>query len=645
MLKLRIREKITGLLVCYFIVALVAIGSTLYVSRQMEGAAAAINDAGRERMRSYRIAYLLAQQVRHPSFELRRDIEHEITLFENTLIELENGNPQRPLFLTKEPAVKAQMAHLSSAWHNSMKPRIQGVLEARRASDQEKRLADYRPAVEEFVNGINELVSMEEKSNAEATTMLRSIQIALVIVALLGTILLDYIFSLLLVRPLQKLSEGLSSMGKGEFGARLPMAGNDELSQLAQGFNQMAEKLQNIYATLEQRVASKTRSVELKNRELGTLYEIATFLNSATASEPLCSSVLDRMVTLFGANGGVVRLTDPKGEQLQLVAARGVSESFRADEAYLAVGTCVCGEVARDGIAVSSDFTLPSTPPLLQACSKDGFRAVAAIPIRSSQRILGMLNLFFDSLRILPPAEVRLLESVGLHLGIAIENQRLVAREREMAVSEERNLLAQELHDSIAQSLAFLNIQVQLLHDDLSQGEIPGAMLILEQIREGVQESYDDVRELLVHFRTRLDHADLEAAIVRALEKFEEQTGIRTHFERHGPNPDMPPEHALQLMHILQESLSNIRKHSGATQVDVKLDTDGQCSLQVQDNGKGFDDRQNFGNTHVGIRIMRERAHRFGGQLSIESRPNQGTLVRLAWTSTSQQSSEQLSPV
>lgn len=643
MFKFRIREKITGLLVFYFILAVIAISSTLFVSWRLEGGAAAINDAGRERMRSYRIAFLLGQQVQRPSAELRHDVEEEIRLFENTLIELEHGNPQRPLFLPKDPTVNAQMLHLKGTWHTGIKPRIQRILDASQQTAQYSALAEYRPALENFVGDINELVAMVEKNNAHATTMLRSIQIALVIVALLGTILLDYIFSLMLVRPVQKLNEGLQRMGKADFSVRLPVISNDELGELAKGFNQMAERLQDIYATLEQRVAEKTRSIEVKNRELGTLYEVAAFLNSTTAAEPLCNSVLDKMITLIGASGGVARLTDPKGEQLQVVAARGVSDSFLADETYLAVGTCVCGEVARDGIAVSTDFTLPSTPPLLHACSKDGFRAVAAIPIRSNQRILGMLNLFFDTVRILPPSEVRLLESVGLHLGIAIENQRLVAREREMAVSEERNLLAQELHDSIAQSLAFLNIQVQLLQDDLSREKVADAMLILEQIREGVQESYDDVRELLVHFRTRLEHADLEGAIASALEKFEGQVGISTSFERHGPNPDLPPEHVLQVLHILQESLSNIRKHSGATRVDVRLETDGKCRLSVQDNGKGFDIGKNAGDTHVGIRIMRERAHRFGGQLTIASPPGNGTLVSLTWTQLSQLSTEQRS--
>jgi two-component system nitrate/nitrite sensor histidine kinase NarX len=626
---LKLQEKITGLLVFYFLVALVAISSTLYVSWRLEGGAAAINDAGSERMRSYHIAFLLGRQVQQPSSELRRDIEAEVAQFEKILSDLDRGDPRRPLSLPKDKEVRAQMGKLHQIWQDDIKPRVRRILDAPQRAEQERMLAEYRPVVESFVGNVNDLVEMVETSNARATMLLRTFQIGLVSLALIGTVLLMNLFSLMVVRPVNRLREGLQRMGKADFGVRLKVANRDEFGELAEGFNQMADQLQDLYATLEQRVEEKSRSLELKNRELAALYDVAAFLNSSTATEPLCGIVLDKLSTLIGARDGVVRLVDTKGEQLQIVASRGVSKSFLAEETCLAVGDCLCGTVARDGIAVSSDFSLPSQPLLLHACKRDGFQAMAAVPIRSKQRVMGMLNLFFETPRILPPSEIRLLESVGQHLGVAIENQRLVAREKEMAVSEERNLLAQELHDSIAQSLAFLNIQIQLLHNDLQEGEITTALQGLEQIREGVQESYDDVRELLVHFRTRVGNADLETAVRSALEKFEGQTGISATFSHRGAVPDLPPEHVLQAMHIVQESLSNVRKHAKASRVDVELVCGGECMLCINDNGIGFDAARDAGDTHVGLSIMRERAHRIGAELALESKPGQGTQVRL----------------
>jgi len=630
MFPLKLQKKITGLLVFYFLVALVAISSTLYVSWRLEGGAAAINDAGSERMRSYHIAFLLAQQVRQPSVELRHDIDAKVAQFEKVLSDLERVDPQRPLSLPKDKDVRAQMSKLRQAWQADIKPRIGRILYATQRMEQEKMLAEFRPAVESFVGNVNDLVEMVETSNTRAAMLLHSFQIGLVSLAFIGTVFLMSLFSLMVVSPITRLREGIQRMGKADFGVRLKFTKRDEFGELAEGFNQMADQLQNLYVTLEQRVEEKSHSVEVKNRELAALYDVAAFLNSSTATEPLCGIVLDKLSALVGASDGVVRLVDPKGEQLKIVASRGVSKSFLAEETCLAVGDCLCGEVARDGIAMSADFSTKSQQLLLHACKRDGFQAVVAIPICSKQQMLGMLNLFFKTPRVLPPSEIRLMESVGQHLGVAIENQRLVAREKEMAVSEERNLLAQELHDSIAQSLAFLNIQVQLLRNDLQQGQITTALQGVEQIREGVQESYDDVRELLVHFRTRISEADLETAVRSALEKFEGQTGISTSFLYCGTVPEFPPEHVLQAMHIVQESLSNVRKHAKASRVDVELRCDRECSLIIRDDGTGFDPARDVGDTHIGLGIMRERAHRIDAILTLESTPGQGTRVCLA---------------
>ncbi len=625
----KLSQRITGLLLAFFVVALAAIGSTLFVSWRLEGGAAAINDAGSERMRSYRIAFLLALDARQPDPALHRDIEEEVERFERTLKELQAGNPARPLFLPREPKVRQLMNELQASWSGEIRPLVQRILNAPTGRERERLLADYRPAVQSFVARINTLVSLIEYSNARATTLLRSFQIGLVVLALVGTVALIYLFSIMVVRPVASLQEGTRRMAAADFSARVPVESRDELGDLARSFNRMAEHLQDLYATLEQRVADKTRRIEEKSRELAALYDVAASLNEPASVEALCDNVLAKMVALFHAQGGLVRLTDPKGETLPLVAGRGVSPAFTTEEACLAVGECLCGEAAHSGVPVNADFSLPPTRPLLHLCKREGFQAVVATPIRSKQRILGILNLFFTEPHPLPNAEIRLLESVGQHLGIAIENQRLVAREKEMAVSEERNLLAQELHDSIAQSLAFLNIQVQLLQDSLGKGKMDEALDGLEQIREGVQESYDDVRELLVHFRTRVEHADLESAVASAVEKFEDQTGIATRLVRLGPPPDLAPETALQVLHILQEALSNIRKHARARQVTVEIGGADRV-VAVRDNGVGFDTRRDAADTHVGLKIMKERAHRADGELRIVSVPGQGTEISLA---------------
>ncbi len=117
-----------------------------------------------------------------------------------------------------------------------------------------------------------------------------------------------------------------------------------------------------------------------------------------------------------------------------------------------------------------------------------------------------------------------------------MENLRLNALEKEAAVAQERTFLARELHDSIAQSLAFLKIQVQLMRDALDSGDAAAACeRVLGEIDTGVRESYGDVRELLVHFRTRANAEDIEPALQTTLRKFEHQSGLKAAHADGGP--------------------------------------------------------------------------------------------------------------
>lgn len=632
----KLGNKIVGILVAFFLVAMTAIGLTLLVSWQFEGGAAAINDAGSQRMRSYRMAFLLSLGVHGDRDRrlLREEIQREMALFEATLKGLEKGDPSRPLFLPKNNRqVQAQMAELDRQWKNRVRPLIAEILDSSDPERQKKLMQAYQPEVEEFVSVVNDLVLLIERDNSHKTTMLRTVQLSLMALAIAGTIVLIYLMYLLIIQPLTRLQDGIRRMAAEDFSVRLPVASKkDEFGELAVGFNQMANNLEDLYATLEQRVEAKTRSIEAKNRELALLYEVTTFLNEPASVEEMCRGFMLRLMRALGARGGAVRLIDPNTQKIHLVSYEGVSEGFVREEACLNMGQCLCGGAAQDGVPVFWNFAQPTTRPLLYNCKREGYQVVSVFTIRAKRQLIGIFNLYFFEERSFSPQETQLLETLGQHLGVAVENQRLVSREKEMAVSEERNLLAQELHDSIAQGLAFLNIQVQLLQDSLKRSDIPQAMEGLAQIREGVQESYDDVRELLVHFRTRVHQADLESAIRSTLQKFEGQTGIATTFKQFGTGIPLAPEYEIQVLHIVQEALSNVRKHSGATRVEVETRRDGAYSITVRDNGKGFEP-DNIGDkaeTHVGLKIMKERAHRIGAQFEIASVPGQGTEARLS---------------
>ena len=630
----KLSRKIVGILVAFFLVALSAIAMTLYLSWQLAGVAAAINDAGSQRMRTYRMAHLMARslEVQDKQVAAGQRVVAELERFDHVLRDLRQGDPARPLAPPRDGDVQQRLSAVEQAWRTTMRPLAVDFLQ-QPADRREAVLDRFDGELEVFVGRINDLVLAMERSYTADTNLLRTVQAALVVLAVLGTAILIRFFQLLVIRPVGTLHDGIRRMSSGDLSVRLPVNTDDELSGLARGFNQMAEHLQAAYNTLEERVAAKTHSLAERNRELGILYEITAFLSEPAPIETLCQGFLNRIRLALGADAGAVRLYAADTEKLYLMTHEGLSNEFVVRESEMNCSDCLCGDVIQSGMPVS--FATASPPPgmKLRTCVREGFATACAFSVRYNRQRVGVFNLYFREERAVSTAESELLETLGQHLGVAIENQRLRSRERELAVSEERNLLAQELHDSIAQGLAFLNIQVQLLQDSLRKGRSEEAMQTAGQLREGVQESYDHVRELLVHFRTRMHQSDLDSAIAAALEKFEGQTGIVTEFACEGSGAPLEPTVELQIMHIVQEGLSNVRKHAGASRVRVTLRRSRQAvEVVVDDDGAGFDlqnEPKVLSDRHVGLKIMRERAHRIGGECRIVSAPGKGTQVRL----------------
>ena len=621
----RLSAKLVGIQIFALVVALASIGSTLLVSWRLEGGAAAINDAGSLRMRTYRLAYLAQEPGSgEPGSEAARLIAKDIVDFDRVVATLRHGDPVRPLFVPDTAAITADFAEFDRAW-TSLRPRLERV----EAGGARVTRAEF----ERFVAIVDRLVVTLEHDIARTTSLLRSIQLALVALAIAGTVALIYLGFLFIIRPVHRLEEGLQRMAKGEFAVRLPVESKDEFGALAHGFNNMAEHLEESYRTLEGRVAAKTRSLAEQNARLATLYDMTAFLNAPNSLEDLCRGFLTRVLASTGAAAGAVRLASRESDTLHLFVHEGLASEFAEKERCLHRNECACGEAATRTVATIHALGGRKKPITLTLphCFEAGFRVVAAVPVAAQRQVLGVFNLFYREPHETSSEERHMLESLGQHLGAAIESLRLVSRDRELAIAEERNLLAQELHDSIAQALAFLNLQTQMLRKALAEPDPAETMRILDEIQAGVQESYADVRELLVHFRTRIAEGDVEHGVRTLLARFEHQTGMRAEFRANGAAMPLAPDDQLQVMHILQEAVSNVRKHAQATRIEVELNRGPDYAFTVRDDGRGFDPAraQDDASAHVGLRIMRERAARIGGTVSVQSRPGHGTEVVL----------------
>ena len=598
---------------------------TLWLSWALEGAAAAINDTGSLRVQSVRLGLTVSQSVID-----RRQLEQQLRALNQTIDNLRRGDPQRPLRLPSSEAVQQQFEHVAELWKNALQPALEAIL----APPPGSAVASptYLNALPNFVREADRLVGLIEVENARDTAYLRASQLALIVLMLAGCVAIIYLLYGWVIRPVEALRNGIAKMTTGNFDVTVPVEGRDEFGELAAGFNDMAAQLKALYSDLEERVRQKTLLLAQRNRAMATLYEFAAYLSQPGELEERCKGFLSRLIDHFGADGGTVRILDPRLNNLHLTVHQGLSPEFVHQEQCVHSGDCLCGEALEKGEVRLHDFR-NLTPEFRYLCREEGFNSIAIAQISNHGETMGSYTLHFKTPHDFSADDRRLFDSVGQHLGVAIENQRLLARTRELAIAQERNLVAQGLHDSIAQGLNFLKLQVHLLEDSIERDARDEVREVIQLIGAGLRESYDDVRELLMNFRTKLDEGELIDTLNNSAQRFHRQTGIEVSVDvdTRASGAPLPAEQQLQLLFIVQEALSNIRKHAQAKHVLITVENADDFKLAVTDDGCGFDvaDKEAHKEAHVGLKIMHERAARLGARLTVTSSPGLGTRIAL----------------
>jgi two-component system nitrate/nitrite sensor histidine kinase NarX len=386
--------------------------------------------------------------------------------------------------------------------------------------------------------------------------------------------------------------------------------------------------LQGLYQGLESKVQEKTLRLEAEHARLAALYDAANFVTRAATLDELAQGFARQIRSVAQADAAAIRWSDESNRRYILLASDGLPRALADEEYCLPTGDCFCGQAQGQARTQVIRIVAQDHVGLLGHCERAGYASVIGVPARLQERMVGELNLFYRSAVTLSDDDRALLETLASHLAGAIEGLRAAALERESAVAEERGLLARELHDSIAQSLAFLKIQIGLLRGALQRGDTARADQALAELDVGVNGSLSDVRELLVHFRTRTNAEDIVPAIQTTLQKFEHQTGLPTHLSVDGDGLPLDADVQVQVLHVVQEALSNVRKHSGASRVWVNVRQSPPWRVEVRDDGCGFTPSPDTPDgIHVGLRIMRERAQRVGADVEVVSAPGGGTRI------------------
>jgi signal transduction histidine kinase len=256
-------------------------------------------------------------------------------------------------------------------------------------------------------------------------------------------------------------------------------------------------------------------------------------------------------------------------------------------------------------------------------------------PLITGGKTIGLIMVECREAEVFDDSDLETLETLAFQVASAIEHARLLKKTKEIAIVEERTRLARDMHDGVAQNLAYLLIQVDRCLNMI--GENGKLEKQLEQISSLLKQNIEELRRNIFDLRP----VDLkEKSIFGVVENFVSEFGYRwnleTKCEVSGSVTELAPEVESSLYRILQEALSNARKHANCTQLSVSLSTKNSqwITLEVEDDGQGFelvqDDEENPNSadkTGLGLISMRERVERGGGQLTVASVKGQGTRI------------------
>lgn len=404
-------------------------------------------------------------------------------------------------------------------------------------------------------------------------------------------------------------------------------------------------------------------------RQLLALNTINQAVNHSLDLDTVLDRALDNVLQVMHLASGEVRLLE--NNRLVLRTSRGVSPAFIAAERTIPLGQCICGKSAQRGelIAVEDIGHLPEYGPSACACEK--FRAVLSVPVRTTDRVVGVMHVASPEPRVFTPNDRALLEAIGQQVGVAIEKARLheqlktlnqqlegrvaqrtrdllVAKEElahkadalRQVLTEERRVeertrahIAHDLHDGIQQIIIGALFETQAARDAI--GLNPQTVVArLEAAQSLLRRIESEMRDAIYSLRpVALDAQGLAPALKECVTTFERASRVHCDLKIEETPRRISPDAEVAAFRIVQEALNNVEAHAQAKHACVRVRFGARdLNVEIADDGCGFQVGRvtNDTRTHLGLIGMQERAESIGGSLEISSRPGEGTRVRLS---------------
>jgi two-component system nitrate/nitrite sensor histidine kinase NarX len=436
--------------------------------------------------------------------------------------------------------------------------------------------------------------------------------------------------------PAQHIKDWTQMIRGGDLDAKFTDKPMGDYEDIYQDLHFIGEMLQSLSTSAENQVQKHTNYIAQKTRSLSILYDVANSINLSRDVDSLLSQFLFNMTELVDAQAAVAYLVHNDSE-VELLTHINSNEEIIAEHAR----HCLINhssDTQEDGFGILNIKLLDCDDAFCKKYFDDEQVCILVVPLQYQEKLLGAYNLYVhkNSLNDFEDFD-ELFTSIGRHLGAAIEKSHLDEEATTLSILRERNHISNELHDSLAQTLTSIRFQVRVLDETLHQGNEAQTWAEMERIEASINEAHTEIRELISHFRSPTVLVSLISSVEQSIDRFRQVNDeIQVFFQNEWAETTLPAETEFHILRIIQESLTNIRKHSDAENVRIMMRANGSDSYEVliEDDGVGFSKPQTSYHTgeHIGLSIMRDRAKRFGAEFTVESEPGEGTRIVLEFT-------------
>jgi two-component system, NarL family, nitrate/nitrite sensor histidine kinase NarX len=427
------------------------------------------------------------------------------------------------------------------------------------------------------------------------------------VIIVCGIVLIGHRAFLLLVRRTDAALELTSVSGR--------VRGRDEIERLVESLAELTARQAGFEAEGRWRQQVSGEQLRRKSQALQTLHQVARMFTDGDVSEFSLINGLALLETSLGAGTVALCLSTAARQAL----GTGAVLSTRGEPA-------IVRQLSNEPGA--REITARVVPP-----SGDCKTHSLVVPVCRGDVSVATLVAEFPEVARVDDPQVNLAESFAHLAALAISSVSRSQEERRVALMEERSAIAGELHDSLAQSLAYMKIQVARLQRGLDREKHPADVAqAARELREGLSAAYREVRELIAAFRVRMGPGGLLSTVQDAVDDFSQRSGLDISFVHDLGRCHLEVNEEFHVMQVIREALSNTVRHARAYHVWVSMryGPEHLLSVIVDDDGRGLINPYAESN-HYGLSIMRERARSLGGDVSVIHRPGGGTRVQLTF--------------